>query len=137
MSNYDFLLDSVSKDAPANLRDLEIKYERDEDLKGVLRSVSSEIEWVGSAYSYLRSEYDTAYCGEIDAEIQFACSGTLATLYEGKIFLSDIEWDRFRCVAKTEILEDTAEISTPKDILGRIPLVYTGMAVLVVHRPFL
>jgi len=101
---------------PAGLASFEITIERDDVLRGLFRTFSSELIFIGDAYDILFNQFQfEGYCTDINVEIQERCeevsdSGNLndyTTLFEGIIFLRDVKFNLSRCTATTKILDNS------------------------------
>ena len=109
-----FKLDAALVTDPLNWKETQITVNRDEDTDGIVWEVSSEYVFGNrnsGAYSTLRTAYDADPCDSFDFELEYACGGAaLSTLWEGVLYVADIEWNLRRCEARAKIT-DTSYIA--------------------------
>lgn len=96
------------EDEPLNLPDLELSLVRDETLKGVFFSFSSEVIFRGDGYALLKAIRDSSMgCAQPTCNVEYKCAETNGweVLYEGIIPLGsdEVEWDDYNCTVTTKI----------------------------------
>lgn len=85
------LFDSVEVNNPKNWRDISIKYERDEVIRGLFTFYTSILEFTGDAYDAFIVARESQLCEKIDADLEIRCSRFDAweTLFSGVILVQD------------------------------------------------
>lgn len=112
-------------DEPKGLIDTELTIKRDEDLKGVFFSFTSELTFYGDGYAALRDIRDSAEgCAQVPCNIEYKCSETRGyeVLYEAIIPLgsTDVEWDDYNCQVTTRL--ENADFSNLLQSYGDLPI---------------
>ena len=65
---------------------------RDQVLGGFIIANDAKLSWHGDGYAHIQSVIDdTGFCGEIECQITDDCSGSVVTIFEGKIFILEIQ----------------------------------------------
>jgi hypothetical protein len=96
--------------------DSKFEYRRDPDLPGLITTFVADVEFYGNAYELIKQEFEDGNgCGEILVKIEELCTNGINR--EGIIFLSEIDLDLYRCVAKCNIEDNTiyGKLSRLKD----------------------
>ncbi len=70
---------------------------------------SNTLEFYADAYQYLSNERAEGYCNAVSLTIKEDCtqSGNYKTKVTGTIYLTDVEFDRTNCAARTKITDDS------------------------------
>ena len=94
-------------DDPINWNDSELSIERDNDIKGIFYQYTANLEWVGSAYSYIDALDTASDCWEFDVLIEFKVNpdDAFQTLFNGRIYSYDVEFDLQKQIAKCKIVD--------------------------------
>lgn len=91
-------------DEPIGLIDTELTLARDEELKGVFFSFTTEITFYGDGYRILK---DKVGCAQVPCNIEYKCAetGGYEVLYEAVIPLgsTDVKWDDSHCRVTTRL----------------------------------
>ncbi len=108
---YRYFLDGVLlQDEPIGWDQLITSLKRDRILKGIIKTIDTSLIFHGDGYDYLLNIYlINSFCSQSSLTIQKSCDGgnTYQTFYEGIIFVSDIEFDEKRCLAKCKIQDNS------------------------------
>lgn len=112
-----FYLDGTLYDNPDGWDELRSKIKRDDNLNAVLIFQEASVEFIGDAYIYLYNKLITeGFCSVVNIEVKQSCTdgATYQTLFKGKIFLSDCEFNERTGKAKAK-LEDNSYYSLIKN----------------------
>ena len=108
---YRYFLDgTLLQDEPLGWDQLVTTLKRDRVLKGILKTIDTQITFIGDGYDYLNNTLNNnSFCANINIEIQKSCDGgnTYSNFYTGIIFISDVEFDLKRCIARTKIQDNS------------------------------
>jgi hypothetical protein len=116
MAEFKFYLNGTEVEEPMNWMDSKFEYRRDPDLPGLITTFVADVEFYGNAYELIKQEFENGNgCGEILVKIEELCTNGINR--EGIIFLSEIDLDLYRCVAKCNIEDNTiyGKLSRLKD----------------------
>ena len=116
MAEFKFYLNGIEVEEPMNWTDSKFEYRRDPDLPGLITTFVADVEFYGNAYELIKQEFEDGNgCGEILVKIEELCTNGINR--EGIIFLSEIDLDLYRCVAKCNIEDNTiyGKLSRLKD----------------------
>jgi hypothetical protein len=103
--SFTFLLNSQPVEEPMGWREADLKIIRDAALPGLFTEVIADLEFYGEGYSLLKSLYDGSNgCVEASVEISNDCG----FLFNGIIYLSNVEFDLKRCIASCSVEDNTA-----------------------------
>jgi len=117
MAAFKFYLNGTEVEEPMNWMDSKFEYRRDPDLPGLITTFVADVEFYGNAYEIIKTEFESGFgCGEILVKIEEQCDAGINR--EGIIFLSEIDLDLYRCVAKCNIEDNTiyGKLSRLKDV---------------------
>ena len=117
MAEFKFYLNGTQVEEPMNWMDSKFEYRRDPDLPGLITTFVADVEFYGNAYEIIKTEFESGFgCGEILVKIEEQCNGGINR--DGIIFLSEIDLDLYRCVAKCNIEDNTiyGKLSRLKDV---------------------
>ena len=108
-------------DEPQGWNQLVTTLKRDRVLKGIIKTIDVQMFFGGVGYDYLKNILDTqSFCGDVAINIQKSCDGgnLFTDFYKGIIFISDIEFDEKRCLAKCKISDNSfyAKINNNKSL---------------------
>lgn len=93
---------------PIGLVDASLKIVRGEGIDGISASFISDIQFWGDGYSLLKSIAETSGpCDIINVRIEENCVNGI--VFDGIIYVSDIEFDSKECLAKTAIEDDSLQ----------------------------
>ncbi len=112
-----FYLDGQLVTTPDGWEDLKSKVKRDEQLRAVLIFQEASVQFTGDGYDYLYSKLlNEGFCAVVDLEVKRSCDDDLTwkTLFKGRIFVSDVEFNERTCKA-TAKLEDNSFYSLIKN----------------------
>jgi len=116
MAEFKFYLNGIEVEEPMNWMDSKFEYRRDPDLPGLITTFVADVEFYGNAYELIKQEFEDGNgCGEILVKIEELCTNGINR--KGIIFLSEIDLDLYRCVAKCNIEDNTiyGKLSRLKD----------------------
>jgi len=117
MAEFKFYLNGTEVEEPMNWMDSKFEYRRDPDLPGLITTFVADVEFYGSGYDLIKQEFENGSgCGEVLVKIEELCTNGINR--EGIIFLSEIDLDLYRCVAKCNIEDNTiyGKLSRLKDV---------------------
>jgi len=98
--------DNVEVAAPS--RGFSVKLERDTEIRGLVKTFSSEIEWIDTAYDALYSAFLTNNIYDsVDVEIQRNYDGIFETVFSGLIYVNDIVFNLTKKTATCTIQDAT------------------------------
>lgn len=105
---FKFYIDDELVEEPQGLAEAELNLVRDEALKGVFFTYTSELKIKGTGYAALKAIRDTGPgCAQPTARVDYRCAetGAFETLYEAIIPLGsqDVEWDDYNCTVTTKL----------------------------------
>jgi len=112
-----FYLDGTLYENPDGWDELRSKIKRDDNLNAVLIFQEASVEFTGDAYTYLYDKLITdGFCSVVEIEVQQSCSdgNTYQTLFKGRIFLADCEFNERTGKAQAK-LEDNSYYSLIKN----------------------
>jgi hypothetical protein len=112
-----FLLDGNIVTTPDGWEDLKSKIKRDNQLQAVLIFQEASVQFTADGYEYLYNKLLTeGFCSVVDLVVERTCtdSATWKTLFKGRIFVSDCEFNERTCKA-TAKLEDNSFYSLIKN----------------------
>lgn len=106
-------------DEPRGLIETELSIKRDETLKGVFFSYTSELIFHGDGYAILKDFRNS--CAQVPCNIEYKCAetGGYELLFEGVIPIGspeDVEWDDYNCAVTTKI--ENADFSNFINLYG-------------------
>lgn len=86
-----FKFDTVEVNNPVNWRDITIRYERDEVVRGLFTTYTSVLRFTGAAYDAFMVARNDQLCAKIDVDIDIRCSrfASYETLLSGVILVQD------------------------------------------------
>lgn len=116
---YRYFLDNTLIDEPAGWDDGFTTVKRDRTVKGLLKLRDVTLSFKGSGYDYLKATLDTiGHCAEVSIRREQSIDNVWVYDFEGKIFVSDIEWYEFKHECKTKITDNSyyARIYNNRDI---------------------
>ena len=117
MAEFKFYLNGTEVEEPMNWMDSKFEYRRDPDLPGLITTFVADVEFYGSGYDLIKQQFENGSgCGEVLVKIEELCTNGINR--EGIIFLSEIDLDLYRCVAKCNIEDNTiyGKLSRLKDV---------------------
>ena len=117
MAEFKFYLNGTEVEEPMNWLESKFEYRRDPDLPGLITTFVADVEFYGNAYEIIKTEFESGFgCGEILVKIEEQCTSGINR--EGIIFLSEIDLDLYRCIAKCNIEDNTiyGKLSRLKDV---------------------
>jgi len=112
-----FLLDGNLVTTPDGWEDLKSKIKRDNQLQAVLIFQEASVQFTADGYEYLYNKLMTeGFCAVVTLVVERSCtdSATWKTLFKGRIFVSDCEFNERTCKA-TAKLEDNSFYSLIKN----------------------
>lgn len=78
-----------------------------EDVRGLVVQQESSVQFEGTAYSYLKSAYDSNYCASVTCDYDLDCGSGFTSFYKGIILLKDVEFDIYNCIAAVDVKDDS------------------------------
>jgi hypothetical protein len=112
-----FLLDGNIVTTPDGWEDLKSKIKRDNQLQAVLIFQEASVQFTADGYDYLYNKLLTeGFCSVVDLVVERTCTdgATWKTLFKGRIFVSDCEFNERTCKANAK-LEDNSFYSLIKN----------------------
>lgn len=112
MSQLRVSLDGILlQDEPIGLRNFEIEIVREDGFGGseqILRDkTTTELAFVGDGYRYLCNLKRNDFCDTSTVVVEYQCGNEYDVLFTGTIPISRISFDLTRCIAKTEIRDES------------------------------
>jgi hypothetical protein len=104
-----FYLQGVEIENPKGWDDITVRITRDQFLNYSFLQFQGQLVFMGNAYEMLKTAFDTdGFCESRNLEIWITDCNTnsFKKLAEFKIFLSDIEFNLFKCQATTELIDN-------------------------------
>jgi len=103
-----FYLDGTEYENPYLWETLKERVYFTDVVGGYLTEISGTVEWFGGAFSYLRGLFLSGICETVSVLITDNCAdGNEKKIFEGLIFISDIEFDLIKCIAKVEFVDNS------------------------------
>jgi hypothetical protein len=103
-----FYLDGTEYENPHMWETLQERFYLSDVIGGYLLEVTGSVEWGGGAYQYLRGLFLSGICQTINVRITDSCAdGNEKKIFDGLIFISDVEFDLNRCVAIVEFVDNS------------------------------
>lgn len=119
MASFTVILDGQTlTNEPMGLQDTAISIQRNEDLPGLFTTMVSDLEFWGDGYEILYAYYKANdLCKEVSCEIIENCTDGLN--FKGIIYLSDVEFNSYKCIATCSVEDDTVQgrLMRLKDLL--------------------
>lgn len=117
-------LDSTTYQLPNNWQNVEFTIKYDRDMRIYTGSFSTDFEFTGDAYTYLMGLADSSVCSVVDVDVKWGCDfdTTPTTIFTGKIYIVDIEFNLEKCTAKAPVHDDSwnSLISNNKNIKAHL-----------------
>jgi len=106
MSLIRVYFDGVEVDAPS--QGFSVKLERDKEIQGLIKTFALSVEWFGSAYNALYTAFQTnSIYDSISVIVERLYDGSYEKVFEGIIYVNDIEFDLSRKTATTDIQDSS------------------------------
>ena len=103
-----FYLDNTLFDNPNNWEELTESISYSSEVSGYIIEIKGGVNFYGGAYAYLRSVFEAGICESIDVKILDSCAdGNYKQIFEGLIFVSDIEWNLIKCTAAVQFVDNS------------------------------
>ena len=119
MASFTVILDGQTlANEPMGLQDTAISIQRNEDLPGLFTTMVSDLEFWGDGYEILYAYYKANdLCKEVPCQIIEDCNDGLN--FRGLIYLSDVEFNSYKCIATCSVEDDTVQgrLIRMKDLL--------------------
>lgn len=119
MASFTVILDGQTlTNEPMGLQDTAISIQRNQDLPGLFTTMVSDLEFWGDGYEILYAYYKANdLCKEVSCEIIENCTDGLN--FKGIIYLSDVEFNSYKCIATCSVEDDTVQgrLMRLKDLL--------------------
>jgi hypothetical protein len=82
---------------------------RNQGVGGIVEEQSGQVTFSGDGYAYLFEKRKLGYCNSVEVRIWEDCSrsGDFKLGFEGKIFLSDAEFDITDCMVKCDLIDNS------------------------------
>jgi len=94
--------DVISNDVH-RIEDIEEEYFYQMEIFTYLHEITGSLIFTGSAYNTIRSLFDGNICEAIQISIEDDSCGQYQAIYEGEIYLSDVNWNLTECSARVSI----------------------------------
>lgn len=102
-----FYLDGTLYDNPNGWESLTERIFYEEGISGYLTELSGSVSFYGGAYTYLLGLRNLALCESIPVVITDSCAdGIEKNIFEGFIFLTDVEFNLIKCFATVEFVDN-------------------------------
>lgn len=121
MNQILFYFDGVLVDTPNG--SISITLERDDEIRGLIKTFSIELTYYGTAYSALLDAFNNNNILDfVSVQIDRINSGDVETVFTGKIFVNEVEFDLSRQTASATIQDGTfyGIINNNKKIKARL-----------------
>ena len=107
--NWRYKLDGTAYENPIGWDSIKLNIERDKEIRSVVRSFVTEVEFWGDGYDYLLSSFNTDPLSEVTCLVEYKQESDTeyTSFYNGIIRLSDVKFNLSRCLAKTEIEDNS------------------------------
>jgi len=119
MASFTVILDGQTlANEPMGLQETAISIQRNEDLPGLFTTMVSDLEFWGDGYEILYAYYKANdLCKEVPCQIIEDCNDGLN--FRGLIYLSDVEFNSYKCIATCSVEDDTVQgrLMRLKDLL--------------------
>jgi hypothetical protein len=108
-TRYKYYLDGILFNNPIGWQDWKTKLIRDEGIGGIVTEEEGQVTFTGEAHQYIYAKRKEGYCSTITVVIWEDCSrsGNFKLGFEGKIFISDVEFSLTHCTAKCELIDNS------------------------------
>lgn len=93
-------------DEPMGLTEATVKIMRDEQFSGIVSNIVSDLSFWGDGYDIIYGLFQST-TGCLDIPIRIEQTDCLGFIFEGIIFLADIELDISRCIAKCTLSDNS------------------------------
>lgn len=116
---YRIFIDSIEYETPNGWRDFTTTIKRDRSAKGVVVTQDATLTFTGDAYNYLYSLFITAGSAEtVTVRVLKEKRGGYREIYNGTIFITDVEFDKYAREARTKIQDNSyyAKINNNKSV---------------------
>ena len=109
MASFTVILDGQTLlNEPMGLQDTAISIQRNQDLPGLFTTMVSDLEFWGDGYEILYAYYKANdLCKEVTCQIIEDCNDGLN--FRGLIYLSDVEFNSYKCIATCSVEDDTIQ----------------------------
>lgn len=103
-----FYLDGTEYENPHMWETLQERFYLSDVIGGYLLEITGSVEWGGGAYQYLRGLFLSGICQTVNVRITDSCAdGNDQKIFDGLIFISDLEFDLNRCVVIVEFVDNS------------------------------
>ena len=103
-----FYLDGKLYENPIGWNSISERIYYSPEITGYLKEIDGKLDWYGSAFNYFKNIASSGFCSEVEIIILDNCAdGNEVKIFQGKIVVSDIEFDLVKCVAKTELIDNS------------------------------
>ena len=104
---FRFYFDGNEVQDPINWDDFEENIVRDETIKGLLPRYDVKLNFNGGGYDYLYSlKKSNGFCNLVSLRVDFKCGDNYETILNGYIPISDCKFNRNKCIAECQIIDD-------------------------------
>ena len=98
----------LDQDNVEGLLDITLEMDRDSKFHGLLTMVTSDLTFLEAAYDTILGEWNSTPCGELTCLIEYQCPNEdYATLFDGILFVNDVEFDLRNCRCTTTIKDNS------------------------------
>jgi len=103
-----FYLDGTLYDNPNKWETLTDRLYYSEDVSGYVNELNGGVDFYGGAYQYLRDKFNEGICDSVNVIITENCAdGEYEKIFEGLIYISDIEWNLVKLSATVEFVDNS------------------------------
>lgn len=108
-------------DEPMGLTDATVKIMRDEQFSGIVSNIVSDLSFWGDGYDIIYGLFQGT-TGCLDIPIRIEQTDCLGFIFEGIIFLADIELDISRCIAKCTLSDNSLSSLIGRNYDVKVPI---------------
>lgn len=108
-------------DEPMGLTEATVKIMRDEQFSGIVSNIVSDLSFWGDGYDIIYGLFQST-TGCLDIPIRIEQTDCLGFIFEGIIFLADIELDISRCIAKCTLSDNSLSSLIGRNYDVKVPI---------------
>lgn len=94
---------------PIGWQEFSLNISRDRDAKSLLIKYPITLTFTGDGWNILKDVFDSeqGYCLDVDYRVEKSCNTGFSTLFEGKIFISQVEFNLNKCQAQAQVTDNS------------------------------